>query len=82
MSNIIVPKPGVDPTRMDESAAIDRYWKNKETGVWVEVQKNLRIDGSIRRVVYLNPDTGVSLSAFLADFQKDHEPMGNTSAKF
>ena len=82
MSNIIVPKAGEEPIQMDFNAAIDRYWRHRETGLVVEVQKNLRIDGTIRRVVYLNPESKMTMSCFLKEFERDFEAMGNTSAKF
>jgi hypothetical protein len=68
---------------------IDRYWRHKESGVSMEIQKQFLVDGLKRRVFYRNAvevglqgDEAPTYSAWLKDFEKTHEPMGCTSDDF
>lgn len=81
LPNIIVRhRPG---NTVDKTDVIERYWKNKETGVTVQVTAYQKVqpEGK-RRVVYLDPNVGVNLSCFLEEFRRDFYPVGNVSAKF
>ena len=72
-----------EPNTVDKADRIDRYWKNKETGVTVQVTAYQKVqpEGK-RRVVYLDPNVGVNLSCTLDEFKRDFYPVGNLSSKF
>lgn len=81
LPNIIVKhRP---PATVDKTDVIERYWKDKETGVTVQVTAYQKVqpEGK-RRVVYLDPTVGVNLSCTLEEFRAKFHPVGNVSAKF
>lgn len=79
--NIIVRhRPG---NTVDKTDVIERYWKDKETGVTVQVTAYQKVQPEgTRRVVYLDPTVGVNLSCTLQEFKAKFYSVGNVSAKF
>lgn len=64
---------------------VPRYWKSKFSGETIEVVRFILIKPDERlKVIFRDPTVGGGheLSAFLEDFKKDHEPIGNRSDKF
>ncbi len=68
---------------------IDRYWRHKESGITMEIQKQYLVDGIKRRVFYRNAtevgllgDKAPTYAAWLRDFDKTHEPIGSQSDDF
>jgi hypothetical protein len=89
--DIIIPKfrERSGRGRIMHNVRIDRYWRHKETGDWIEVQRFLRIDmGHEYRVIYkVSPDNPKELrerefSISLAALREQYEPVGNMSTKF
>jgi len=66
------------------SRRIDRYWKNKQTGVTVEVKRYLSVTGDVNemRVIFFDPVVNHELSMEEREFREQHEVVGNLSSKF
>lgn len=61
---------------------ICRYWKDKETGVKVEVRRLLFVDGTHFQVIYFEPIFKTEFTMPRPQFEKEFEPCGNRSAQF
>jgi len=82
LPNIIVRHRPKTPV-VDKSDVIDRFWKNKATGITVQVTAYQKVHPEGTRMVkYLDPTVGVNLSCTLEKFKEDFYSVGNVSAKF
>lgn len=86
-STILIPKFRGDPYGCSRSSfrsgiTFPRYWKSRETGVVVEVQRVFLVDGMRIQFIYHHPVWGHSVSASLEEMNRCYEPYGNMSAQF
>ncbi len=89
MSNLDLSGNLPTEPRLHPGHDIQRFWKHKESGVSMEILKQYLVDGLRRRVFYRNAievnllgDKAPTYSAWLKDFEKVHEPIGNKSDEF
>ena len=63
--------------KLDYTQAIPIHWRNKKTGVRVDVVRQLRImnEQSRIQVIYIDPDVGMEFSEDRDTFIKEHEPI-------
>lgn len=69
---------------INHSDRIDRYWKCRKTGNFVQVVRYLNVANENRKVIIFVSELmpGRELSSDLEVFKRDHEPKGNRSDKF
>jgi len=74
----------------NHTLTIDKFWRNKiDPSIWIQVVRNLLIDGKMRRITYRNAIEVGTLgegapiySMWYSELLEGFESMGNNSDKF